>query len=306
MYLFLNYFILTNINLNKKSTKFKKVNYLNDLFQNDAFKFNTELTTTTTTKLTKNNNMKVLIEPPVLNKKPYKLINDSIIFNSQIMQDKIVLQLFNTVKLNHMKYNGFFVEAGAYDGQSLSNSLHLERFKNWTGLLIEPSKNNYDLLKAVNRKSFTINCCLTELLESHLSYYIEAGPFSITTNNEHKDRIVCHSLDTIFKKLFKLIKREHVINYMSLDIEGGEKKIIERFPWNNYNISLLSIEYNQDVGLYKWIKNFFSKNGFIETIVDDVWSQDVYLAHKSIYSFLNLTYTNVSDLLKLESRNNFL
>ena len=34
---------------------------------------------------------------------------------------------------------GFFVEAGANDGFEQSNTYHLERFRNWSGLLVEPT-----------------------------------------------------------------------------------------------------------------------------------------------------------------------
>ena len=35
---------------------------------------------------------------------------------------------------HEFKWNGFFVESGAADGLGLSNSLHFERNRNWTGL----------------------------------------------------------------------------------------------------------------------------------------------------------------------------
>ena len=38
------------------------------------------------------------------------------------------------------KTNGFYIEAGAWDGVHLSNSLFFERERNWTGILIEPNR----------------------------------------------------------------------------------------------------------------------------------------------------------------------
>lgn len=55
---------------------------------------------------------------------------------------------------------GFFVEAGALDGEYLSNTLGLEKEKGWTGLLIEPDSVSYMALQAKNRKAWSINCCL--------------------------------------------------------------------------------------------------------------------------------------------------
>ena len=46
---------------------------------------------------------------------------------------------------------GFFVEAGALDGEYLSNTLALEK-RGWTGMLVEPDSNNYQLLLKKHRK----------------------------------------------------------------------------------------------------------------------------------------------------------
>ena len=43
--------------------------------------------------------------------------------------------------------NGFFIEAGAYDGEALSNTLFFELKQRWTGLLIEPNPDAFELLK---------------------------------------------------------------------------------------------------------------------------------------------------------------
>ena len=34
------------------------------------------------------------------------------------------------------KRNGFFIEAGAFDGELFSNTLHLEKNRGWTGVLV--------------------------------------------------------------------------------------------------------------------------------------------------------------------------
>ena len=49
--------------------------------------------------------------------------------------------------------DGFFIEAGALDGEHLSNTLYMERFLNWTGILIEADPKSYDNLLKRNRKS---------------------------------------------------------------------------------------------------------------------------------------------------------
>lgn len=50
----------------------------------------------------------------------------------QLKQDRFVSELLD------MKTHGYFVEVGANDGVSLSNTVALERGLHWTGVLVEP------------------------------------------------------------------------------------------------------------------------------------------------------------------------
>jgi hypothetical protein len=47
----------------------------------------------------------------------------------------VLLQAKHLVKLFKQKRKGFFIEAGAFDGESFSNTLYLEKRLGWTGLL---------------------------------------------------------------------------------------------------------------------------------------------------------------------------
>ncbi|CAF0854508.1 unnamed protein product [Brachionus calyciflorus] len=224
--------------------------------------------------------------------KKYNLKNTTQKYYSQIQQDKIVSSLLNIS-------NGLFVEAGAYDGETHSNTLYLERFKNWTGLLIEPSMENYKILLSKNRKAYSINSCLSSGNKSRRSRFIEAGPFGVTTNQTTTTdsyNVLCHPLEKILDYFFKEIKRnDRIIDYMSLDIEGNEKSVLESFNWSKYKFKLLTIEYNQNVNFYNWVKKYLDQFGYVEIVVDDVWYQDVYLAHSSFFNNFNLT--KVSDYI---------
>jgi len=44
------------------------------------------------------------------------------------------------------KRNGFFVELGALDGVTFSNTLFFQQNLDWGGILIEPCKSSYDKL----------------------------------------------------------------------------------------------------------------------------------------------------------------
>ena len=62
---------------------------------------------------------------------------------------------------NQSKTDGFFFEAGAYDGVAVSNSLFFELQRGWTGLLVEAHPDNYESLVEKNRKAWSLGTCIS-------------------------------------------------------------------------------------------------------------------------------------------------
>jgi hypothetical protein len=260
----------------------------------------------------------------------YNLKNKTSIYFSQILQDRILQHLISTRKLNEANASteGLFVEAGAYDGETWSNTLYLEKSKNWTGLLVEPSVDNFRVLKQKGRNAYSVNNCLCAGEASINSTYIEAGPYGITTNvsassssssstSSQSPVVICHPLTKILDQFFESFKQfatkkskfvseksgsqqpsdAIVLDYLSLDIEGSERAIIETFRWDKYRFNFLNIEYNQDRELYEWLRTFLRRYGYSETVVDDVWHQDAYFAHKAVMSDIDLGMRKVSQFV---------
>ncbi|BCA61047.1 hypothetical protein HMP09_0281 [Sphingomonas sp. HMP9] len=68
--------------------------------------------------------------------------------------DRKLLQYIGGIK------NGVFIEAGANDGLSQSNTWHLEKRLGWTGLLVEPTPHIAKMCKAFRGRSTVENCAL--------------------------------------------------------------------------------------------------------------------------------------------------
>ncbi|KAF6201526.1 hypothetical protein GE061_003917 [Apolygus lucorum] len=77
-----------------------------------------------------------LVAPPSMIDHKYRLKNPRLQDPSMGQGEKVRSILQN-------KKNGFFIEVGALDGETRSNTLYFERFLNWTGLLIEPDPLNF-------------------------------------------------------------------------------------------------------------------------------------------------------------------
>ena len=75
--------------------------------------------------------------------------------------DDSKITIFNCKTKSLLQTNGSFIECGSYDGETMSNSLYMERMLDWTGLLIEPAPESYALLRSKQRKSWTVQACLS-------------------------------------------------------------------------------------------------------------------------------------------------
>ena len=72
-------------------------------------------------------------------------------YKSQHKQDEFIVNYFKE------KRNGVFVDIGAHDGITLSNTYILEKEYGWTGICIEPMEHEYKKLEAC-RSCITYNC----------------------------------------------------------------------------------------------------------------------------------------------------
>jgi hypothetical protein len=74
---------------------------------------------------------------------------------AQLMQDLLVLFLTNRKK------NGYFVEFGASNGVTLSNTMLLEELYGWTGILAEPARGWHKELQ-IYRQCIIDTRCVTD------------------------------------------------------------------------------------------------------------------------------------------------
>ncbi|XP_076042039.1 protein Star-like [Oratosquilla oratoria] len=169
------------------------------------------------------------------------------------------------------KKRGFFLEAGALDGQYLSNTLYLEQELGWSGLLVEPNVLSYRELQKKNRHAWSSNTCLSVQPYPHQHILIQANKrfryasFLWTTRGSSyleghnfirdKDRktysIMRHGL---IDNTYDLVQCFPILTYLaalnvthldmfSMDVQGAEKGILLDFPWSKITVDVFVIEY---------------------------------------------------------------
>lgn len=158
-----------------------------------------------------------------MTRKELNLPSDSV-STSQLNQDIFAL-LVNRFK------SGFFVEIGANDGYTLSNTSYLERYFNWNGILIEPNPRYWNSLGT--RKSIVCKKAIAK--EVGTTKFFDAGLYggvSATIAEAHSEIVKQSNLidvetDTLIN-IFTELNAPKEINFISIDVEGGEIPIVEQ------------------------------------------------------------------------------
>ena len=102
-------------------------------------------------------------------------------------------------KLLSRRRNGFFIECGAADGETYSNSLFFEMQRNWTGILIEANPLYYRALLRKNRRAYLLHACLSTKRRPATASIRLSG--LVSRISRHGKKVNCFPLDAILESL---------------------------------------------------------------------------------------------------------
>ncbi|CAC5378243.1 unnamed protein product [Mytilus coruscus] len=161
----------------------------------------------------------------------------------------------------HFKKGGFFVECGALDGETRSNTLIFERSRDWNGLLIEADPSNYALVKKKNRKAFTINACLSIYpYPVKLQFKKSFNVGKIVQDQNAKGRNIVNVQCFPFYSIMKALNVTHV-DFFSLDVEGNELEVLRTIPFDKIHIDMMTVEIAHVPGGETPVKTFVENKG---------------------------------------------
>ena len=151
-------------------------------------------------------------------------------------EDIFINRIFKNTK------NGKYIDVGCYHPFKGSLTAKLYK-KNWNGINIDLSKTSIDLFKIARKKDINLNIAVSNF-DGETSYY-ENSPINqqnslIKTNNRQTEiKIKCHTLNSILEQ--NCLKN---FNYLNIDVEGSELKVIQGINLIKYRPNLITIENN--------------------------------------------------------------
>jgi FkbM family methyltransferase len=160
---------------------------------------------------------------------------------SEYFQDLWVIAATN------VKRNGYFVEFGASNGIDASNTWLLEKKFGWKGVLAEPSKSNFELLSR-NRNCGLDSRAIWDQSHEQLLFCERDENYLSSVKSEGNKGSVREEYFVTSVSLNDLLddyKAPNIIDYVSIDVEGSELRILESFfKDKKYEVKLFTVEHN--------------------------------------------------------------
>lgn len=198
--------------------------------------------------------------------------------HAQYAQDLFVLYALD------MKKNGFFVEFGATDGLELSNTYLLEKNFSWSGILAEPAKVWHSKL-VKNRKAAVEKKCVYS--ESGLKLSFSESQIHATLSgimihlDSNTSTIRDYEVDTI--SLGDLLRKYNApshIDYLSIDTEGSELKILKDFDFSEYTFGVITVEHNFRDDRFE-VRDLMLKNGYF-LVFEEICEIEYWFVNKQV------------------------
>lgn len=180
--------------------------------------------------------------------------------------------------------NGYFVELGANDGVTQSNSLYFEKYRGWHGLLVEPAPQNYLKCRKNRSTKSHIYCAACVSFEYTKEFVriaysnLMSTPVSLESDisdpmaHAHLGNQFLGSGEAVFE--FGAVARSlssllldagapRLIDFLSLDVEGAELEVLKGIDHKAFRFKYMLVECRDFLRLNAYLQengyNFIEK-----------------------------------------------
>lgn len=154
---------------------------------------------------------------------------------------------------------GIFVEAGANDGQTQSNTAYFARHRGWRGLLVEPIPELAARCRVARPESVVENCALVAsdaegqfvpMTYCGLMSVVEGGWSDPEAERAHVETgrqiqsLTTYHVDVPGRSLSSLLDRHKMthVDLLSLDVEGFERQALEGLDLRRHRPRFILVE----------------------------------------------------------------
>ena len=211
---------------------------------------------------------------------------------SQFSQDLFVIS--QIIKKNSIP--NYFIEFGATDGITWSNTYLLEKEFKWDGILCEPAKIFHNSL-FINRKCNIDKRCVFSDSNIDVDFFETQYPneqYNISSpelstikkylnsndwaNDIRNNNSINYKVETIsLNDLLFFYNAPKNIGYLSIDTEGSEFDILFNFNFYEYKIHIISVEHAFNKSKRNKINELLINNGYYRVFEDTFGADDIYM-----------------------------
>jgi FkbM family methyltransferase len=162
---------------------------------------------------------------------------------AQNFEDVMIARMFPA------DYRGFYIDVGAAHPEFLSVTCHFYKH-GWSGINVEPSLRFYPLLCAARPNDTNLNCAIGQRTGRATFYEFTQFAENSTLERHVADKIATagqplttHEVEVLrLEDLCDTYVKERTIDFMKIDVEGGERGVLEGAGWGRYRPRLLIVE----------------------------------------------------------------